>query len=210
MSARGVAARESGEMDPAQASRCGPPPCAQPVEVGCERTLLNAAMERYAQGENAAFSQVYNELAPRVLRLLLARGCARTAAEDLLQQTFLHMHRARNRYHSGQDVAPWAFSIARRLCVDHWRRQQRERADSWQIACERCDPEVQAIAAEAATQLTRAIAQLPAAQRGAFELVRLHGLSLAEAAASLGTSVTGVKLRLHRAYATLHDAAGEW
>ena len=54
--------------------------------------------------------------------------------------------------------------------------------------------------------MERALAALSAPQRAAFELVKGDGLSLVEAAAILGTTVTGVKLRTHRAYAALRLA----
>jgi hypothetical protein len=52
---------------------------------------------------------------------------------------------------------------------------------------------------------------LSAPQRAAFDLVKTEGLSHAQAAAVLGTSVTGIKLRLHRVYLVLRGAleAGE-
>jgi RNA polymerase sigma-70 factor (ECF subfamily) len=50
---------------------------------------------------------------------------------------------------------------------------------------------------------------LPESQRTAFELLKQDGLTLAEAAAVLGVSVTAVKLRAHRAYQALRVAIGE-
>jgi len=169
---------------------------------------LNAAMDRYARGDDCAFLQVYQLLVPRMSALLLARGCSRALAEDLQQQAFLHMHRARERYKPGQDVVPWALSIVRRLFVDHWRRGQREcTGDLAEHDARECaDPEQHSIALQSSQQLTLEISRLPAPQRLAFELVRLNGLSLGEAAAALGTTVTGVKLRLHRAHAALRQA----
>jgi RNA polymerase sigma-70 factor (ECF subfamily) len=58
-------------------------------------------------------------------------------------------------------------------------------------------------AKETAGRLTRTLARLPAQQRAAFDLVKGEGKSLADAAAILGTTVTGVKLRAHRAYVAL-------
>ncbi len=55
-------------------------------------------------------------------------------------------------------------------------------------------------AREAGAHLARALTKLSAPQRAAFDLVKAEGLSHAQAAAVLGTSVTGIKLRLHRVY----------
>ena len=53
------------------------------------------------------------------------------------------------------------------------------------------------------------LARLPESQREAFNLIRQEGLSLAEAAAVLGTTVSAVKLRAHRAYEFLRLALGK-
>ncbi len=74
-----------------------------------------SAMDRYAQGDDAAFSELYDALAPRLYGYLLRQTRNNARAEDLTQQTFLQMHCARGRFVRGADVVPWAFAIARRL-----------------------------------------------------------------------------------------------
>src|SRR6202044_212579 len=85
-----------------------------------------AAMERYSKGDDAAFAVVYDAIAPRLYRFLLRQTRDPGRAEDLLQQTMLHIHRARDRFIPGAEVTPWAFAIARRLVVDGVRRGRRE------------------------------------------------------------------------------------
>ena len=70
-------------------------------------------------------------------------------------------------------------------------------------------PEQVVEAREAAQRLAGALARLPDSQRTAFELLKQDGLTLAEAAAVLGVTVTAVKLRAHRAYESLRAALGE-
>src|SRR6185295_14928555 len=86
----------------------------------------DAAMERYANGDSAAFAEVYDAVAPRLLRYL--RKATRDAAlsEDLMQQTFLQIHRARGTFIPGSSVTPWALVIAKRLMIDSARRRRRE------------------------------------------------------------------------------------
>jgi RNA polymerase sigma-70 factor (ECF subfamily) len=57
--------------------------------------------------------------------------------------------------------------------------------------------------------LQRELESLPEKQRAAFELVKLDGLSLAEAAQVLGTTVGAVKLRVHRAHVALSVVLGD-
>jgi RNA polymerase sigma-70 factor (ECF subfamily) len=176
---------------------------------------LRGAMERYARGDDSAFAELYDGLAPRLAGFLqrMTRDNAKT--DDLLQQTFLNIHRARGRFTPGADVLPWAFAIARRLFLDGTRRGKRE-------VLERGDPsedesqslfelleslgpsqdelvDAKSLAALLRTELDR----LPEQQREAFELIKQEGLSVADAASILGTTVGAVKLRAHRAYETL-------
>src|SRR5215470_2198974 len=86
----------------------------------------DGAMERYARGDEAAFGELYDAIAPRLLGFLHKATRDAFAAEDLMQQTLLHMHRARGSFISGAPVLPWAFAIARRLMTDRARRRRVE------------------------------------------------------------------------------------
>ncbi|HLK41260.1 MAG TPA: RNA polymerase sigma factor [Polyangiaceae bacterium] len=177
------------------------------------RTEADVAMEKYAIGDAAAFAVVYDALAPRLYGYLLRQTRDPASAEDLLQQTMLHMHRARSRFLPGAEVTPWAFAIARRLLVDGLRRTKREvlfdtgDADAGASRSPKADDLVHA--REVASRIQRALAELPQSQRAAFELIKQEGLTVAEAAQVLGTTVAAVKLRAHRAYAALRTALGD-
>ena len=87
---------------------------------------LDAAMDRYARGDDTAFGEIYDKLAPRLYGFLLRHTRDRAKAEDVVQQTMLQIHRARGRFQPGAEVTPWAFAIARRLLIDQHRRGGRE------------------------------------------------------------------------------------
>ncbi len=95
--------------------------------AGPERAQANAAMERYARGDDGAFSELYDALAPRLRRYLLRASRDPVWSDDLFQQTMLHIHRARGRFIVGAEVLPWAYAIARRLLIDGVRRRKHER-----------------------------------------------------------------------------------
>jgi len=177
------------------------------------RAEADVAMEHYACGEDAAFARVYDALAPRLYGYLLRQTHDRARAEDLLQQTMLHIHRARARFMPGAEVTPWAFAIARRLVVDGARRDRREilAEDGEPDPGESLDPGADDLvqAQQLADRVRRVLAALPESQRAAFELIKQEGLSVAEAAQVLGTTVSAVKLRAHRAYEALRGALGD-
>lgn len=180
------------------------------------RGAANAAMERYAAGDDAAFGELYDLLAPRLHGYLVRQTRDQARAEDLVQQTFLQMHRARGSFLRGAEVTPWAFAIARRLMIDGFRRSKREVLRSTDEGRDDGDPVDDAPAADelvqgrqVAVRIAFELAKLPENQRVAFELIKQEELSLAEAAAVLGTTVSAVKLRAHRAYETLRKALGD-
>lgn len=178
-----------------------------------ESALLDAAMDRYARGDESAFPEVYDKLAPRLFGFALrqARG-DRARAEDVVQQTMLQIHRARGRFLPGAEVTPWAFAIARRLLIDQHRRGGREvlapTDDDVGDLLQSLDAPADelAIAKQVAERLGDELRRLPENQRVAFELIKQDGLSVAEAAQVLGTTVAAVKLRAHRAYEALRAA----
>ena len=173
----------------------------------------NAAMERYAQGDESAFASVYDAVAPRVHAYLVRQTRDPAVADDLLQQTLLQIHRKRGTYAAGLPVLPWAFAIARRLYIDECRRRKTDALWSARDLGEddrrtSAVPEDEVATRQTAQVLERELARMPGNQRVAFELLRVDGLSQQEAAQALGTSVSAVKLRAFRAYSALRVALG--
>jgi RNA polymerase sigma-70 factor (ECF subfamily) len=183
------------------------------VREEAERSCADIAMDRYADGDDAAFAAVYDALAERLFSYLRRKLMSVARAEDLVQQTFLQMHRARGSFVAGSAVLPWAFAIARRLMIDDLRCGQRNLlANARELAEEVAQPSLDAAAddlldaGELARKVQRRLELLPIAQRNAFELVRFEGLSHAEAGEVLGMTASSVKLRVHRAYIALRGA----
>lgn len=176
-------------------------------------------MARYQDGDANAFRELYALVAPRLLGYLLKMARSRDVAGDLLQQTFLKVHRARGAYIRGTDPLPWIYSIAHRTFIDEARRTKRAIV---KVGAEDAVPEVPAnIAGQAADraeepvdpELTKAaldaLAELPAAQREAVVLTKLDGKSVAEAAVIAGTTVGAMKVRAHRGYEALRKLLGK-
>ena len=82
-------------------------------------------MQRYCDGDARAFRELYATIAPRLLGYLMKMARTRAVAEDLLQQTFLKVHRARAAYIRGADPVPWIYAIAHRTFLDHTRAAKR-------------------------------------------------------------------------------------
>jgi RNA polymerase sigma-70 factor (ECF subfamily) len=182
-----------------------------------DEAALNADMDRYACGDARAFTALHQALYPRLLAYLTRMSGSSTTAADLVQETFLRMHRARGTFAQGASVLPWAYAIARNAHHDHaraarLRETERLPSDPGPELVDRggADGESTAIAAEAARVVERVLARLPASQREAFILIRYEGLSVQDAAAVLGTTVSAVKLRAFRAYEALRAELSEF
>ncbi len=175
-------------------------------------------MGRYAEGDEAAFGELYDELAPKLFRYLQRQTRSLPRAEDLLQETFLNICSARASFFPGARVTPWAFTIARRLVIDASRKSGRNPLamsddledappESRRSQGPRADDLLQA--REGAERVEAELARMPDTQREAFTLVKVDGLSLAEAAEVLEISPNAVKLRAFRAYDALRAALGD-
>jgi RNA polymerase sigma-70 factor (ECF subfamily) len=168
------------------------------------------AMERYAAGEDAAFGELYDFVAPRLYAYLLHLTGDPDLTADVLQQTLLQVHRARRRFISRADVFPWILTIARHLVIDNSRSATRRLVSTSELDDlipsdgALADDVVQAI--QLASLLEGALARLPEPQRVVFDLLNRQKLSLAETARTLRITVGAVKLRRHRAYRALRAA----
>jgi RNA polymerase sigma-70 factor (ECF subfamily) len=175
-----------------------------------DELALNAAMDRYACGDARAFAEIHRALRPRLLAFLTRMTGGAALADDLTQETFLRLHRARATFAKAGAVLPWAYTIARNVYIDHVRsaRQRSEERLPSDPGAEPADPsagdaEANAIASETARAVERVLAAIPRSQREAFVLIRYEGLSVQDAAAVLGATETAVKLRAFRAYEAL-------
>src|SRR5580700_1245190 len=180
------------------------------------KEAASAAMDRYACGDDGAFSELYDLLAPRLSSFAMRRTRDAEATEDLVQQTFLQMHCARRHFAQGAAVTPWAFAIARRLLIDTFRKRGRDPVwidDDGDDARESVAPGASPDEVAARRRLTRRmgeeLSRVSETDRTAFELVKCDGLSMAEAAEVLGTTANAVKLRAFRTAEALRATLGD-
>jgi RNA polymerase sigma-70 factor (ECF subfamily) len=179
---------------------------------------LDEVLDRYARGQDVVFDDLYRRAAPRIRGFLLRLCGDRPLADDLTQEAFLRIHRARGSFEQGAAALPWMYAIARNTFLDHTRRarargaieaevrtQQRARVES--------PPDTrgdEALAAREMLDVVRAtLAQMSVVQREAFVLIRFEGLSVSEVAQVVGASEAAVKIRAFRAYEALRAALGK-
>jgi RNA polymerase sigma-70 factor (ECF subfamily) len=162
---------------------------------------LGRLMVGYQQGQLDAFDAVYAALAGRIRGYLYTMCRDASLADDLLQDTFMQLHRSRRTYEPGRPVTPWVFAIARHVFLMHRRRTGRRLRFEDALLAEtlrgdRPHDDVSALIDE--DEVRRALRHVPADQREAVLMHHVEGHSFAEIAARLGIRVNAAKTRAFR------------
>ncbi len=157
-------------------------------------------MDAYVAGDRSAFARLFERYASTIRGLLGRRIKSAALVEDLVQQTFLQMHRARFDFKPGSKVRPWLFTIAMNLARSHLRRDQRS---PFSESEHEGASEPTQLRDQERKEMRRLLASLPAAQREVIVLYWFEGLSFPEISEQLGASVSAVKVRAHRGYNAL-------
>jgi RNA polymerase sigma-70 factor (ECF subfamily) len=173
-----------------------------PQEPSSEDPTLSILMGEYQGGSAEAFDHLHDALAAdlKAYLTMLSRDAAR--AEDLLQETFLQMHRSRAAHTPGQPVRPWVFAIAKRVFLMHRRSASRRARHELLSSADRQEAAIAVLETErlhARQEVQLALRQLPSAGRRAFVLHHLLGFSFKEVGARLGIKPGAAKIRSSRA-----------
>jgi RNA polymerase sigma-70 factor (ECF subfamily) len=156
----------------------------------------------YQAGGASAATALIRRVSPMLHRLFAVDAVSRIHADDLLQETWLRIHRVRHTYRPGEPVLPWICAIARHVRIDHYRNMRRAMAREESMA----DPSEAATASLEPTptdDLDTLLAPLSPSEREVIELLKIAGMSLEEVARSLSCSVGSIKQKVHRAYKKL-------
>jgi RNA polymerase sigma factor (sigma-70 family) len=158
-----------------------------------EATL--ARLMRMSQAGDKQADAALLEACQRWLRGYYSRRIAPAQLDDLVQETLIALHTKRASWDATRPFLPWLAAIARYRWVDHLRRLYR--ADEHELHEELMGTDEEpAIAAR--ISLDRLLDLLPPAQERAIALVKIEGLSIAEASAMTGQSESLVKVNIHR------------
>src|SRR6202140_3645449 len=177
-----------------------------PETVGPRQTFgdLDRWMERYQQADPDAPAALVGALGPVLLRFFRSQVANREQADDLLQETWLRIHRVRHTYRPGEPVLPWIYAIARRVRVDGYRRTRR--VTLHEIAMELLPEQPARAQARNPGQVFDAlVAALPEAQREVVTMLKVGGLTLEEVSRATSSTVGAVKQKAHRAYERLRE-----
>lgn len=171
------------------------------------QTPDETVLARMADGDAAAFAELYDRYAPRALGLIAKMLGHAADAEDVLQEVFWQVWCSAAEYDAGRASPPaWILMIARSRACDALRRRCAakpcvESSDDG-CACETAEPSLQLERLEAEGEVREALAQLPEEQRTAIQFAFYGGLTHAEIAViqdvPLGTAKTRIRLGMQR------------
>jgi RNA polymerase sigma factor (sigma-70 family) len=145
-------------------------------------------------GDKQAYA-VLLEQTGRWLARFFSQKIAPDAVDDLVQETLISLHRKRASYDPSRPFLPWLAAIARYRWVDRLRQTYRHAADELQDQHSEASHED---VVGAKISIDNLLHQLPQAQALAIRLVKIDGLSIAEACIKCGQSEPLVKVNIHR------------
>ena len=160
-------------------------------------------MRLYQQADPAAPAALVAMLSPPLLRFFRYNAASREQAEDLLQETWLKIHRMRHSHRPGERLLPWVYAIAHHVRIDSYRRTRRIAAHETAI-----DPIPEPAGPNAtpeSIQFESLVAALPDAQREVVTMLKATGMTVEEVARATSSTVGAVKLKAHRAYERLRE-----
>jgi RNA polymerase sigma-70 factor (ECF subfamily) len=142
----------------------------------------------------------------QVRRFLGASGIFDAAlVEDIVQDALVAVYEKRNTYDPSHPFIPWLTAIARYKTIDRLRRSKRRRTEALDDLP--AEPEAKTVPPEVAVDLERLLSQLPERARRAVELVKIQGLTHAQAGAELGLGESALKVLVHRTLKRLRGDA---
>jgi RNA polymerase sigma-70 factor, ECF subfamily len=164
-------------------------------------------MAAYQRGDERAFRRLFEQYAPLLQRYFMRHGKSRCEATDLVQHTFLKLHRTRADFCAEQALRPWLFTIARNARHDHSRRRQRRPEHYCDLDLQPCpEPSADALLQERRARALRvALDSLPETQQALLREHWLEERSWTEIASRRGTQAVTLRVRAHRACLQLRD-----
>ena len=171
------------------------------------------------RNDAAAFEQLYRRHRNGLYRYLLRQCAIASVAEELFQDVWFGVIRAKRKYVIEARFATYLYRIAHNRLIDHYRRATHRPSVS---AAEDCDPvdllpaeptaqpDVKLEAKEQIERFSALLAVLPESQREAFVLHEEAGLSIGEIAIATGVNPETAKSRLRYAVTRLRRGMLEW
>jgi len=173
---------------------------------GCQVQEEESLVRQAIQGDQMAFSRLYEEYFDKIYRYIAVRVGDRIEAEDMTQQVFLKAVKSISSFKwKGVPFSAWLFRIAHNQVVDYLRKRKKQPATLFDesLVTSNSNPQLMAERNLDVEQLKIATKRLTEAQREVISLRFAGGLSVAQVAKIMGRSQGAVKALQHSAIVAL-------
>ncbi len=176
-------------------------------------------MLSYKSGDAASFETLYQRHKGGLYRYILRQCKNESIAEELYQDVWMNVIKARERYEVKAKFTTWLYQVAHNRLIDHFRRMQTtaaakpgesERNAEETLARNQDQPEQKAEISAGMEKLLILIEDLPVDQKQAFLLREEAGLSIQEIADVSGVNPETAKSRLRYAVNKLREGLREY
>ncbi|MEO9482914.1 MAG: RNA polymerase sigma factor [Ekhidna sp.] len=157
-------------------------------------------------GQLDYLNEVFNRYSKRIYNYFLKSTLERADSDDLTQDLFIRVMKYRNSYKEGHSVQFWIFQIARNMVKDHFRKMKvhKDKFNPVEVM-----PEVQEVSGdvefEKEKKLHMAMNSLPDEKRELLVLSKFQGMKYEQIATMRETSVSNIKVQVHRTIKELRD-----
>jgi RNA polymerase sigma-70 factor, ECF subfamily len=174
---------------------------------------LGALLARAGRGDQSAFADLYDALAPLLYGIVLKVVRDPSQSEEVTQEAFVELWRLAPRYEATRgSVRSWATTVAHRRAIDRVRSEQASRdrsaADAEKRPTQASDVADQVVATLEASRVRKALDRLTGMQRQAVELAYFGGHSYREVAVLLDVPEGTIKTRIRDGMIRLRDELG--
>ena len=186
----------------------------EPADADAASAQPDALLHRVARGDQAAFGDLYDLTAPRVLGMVLRLVIDRAQSEEVTQEVFLEIWQSASRFDPNKGKAmTWVLTMARRRAIDRIRSSQAARDRDTRIGVRDFQAEYDDVAESAELRIEgkkvdAAMRELSDAQRLVISLAYYGGQSHSEIADNLGVPIGTVKTRLRDGMIRLRTVMG--
>jgi len=164
---------------------------------------LELLMKSAIGGDKAAYTKLLDQLTPILLRFISKKVKSLDAAEDILQEVLISIHKARHTYDGKRPLMPWVYAIAKFRLSDHL-RQLYGKAVEVNIEDFSDIEDLNVTNSLSFYESIRSkVKNLSGKQPIILELMHEQGFTTKEVAAKLGMKESAVKVAAHRAYKVL-------
>lgn len=173
--------------------------------------LAKQALDGDLQSYQILLKKTYEELLPFVSRKIYEEK----DRDDVLQEILISIHKSLSNFETSRSYLPWVYTIANFRIVDYIRSKKKEsqrvtfEESLENVAMETVEEDEEELSKEISKKLDELLQILSPIQKKVIELVKIHKLSVKNAASVLGLSESNVKIITHRALAKIRQNEGK-